>query len=58
VSGKRLRLKGRGVQKRVPGDLYLAIEVVVPRTTDQKALDAAEVLEALYDGDVRADLEL
>ncbi len=58
ASGKRLRLKGRGVQKRTPGDLYLMIEVVVPHTTDRGALDAAETIDAFYDGDVRAGLEL
>jgi len=58
AAGKRLRLKGRGVQKKHPGDLYLVIEIVVPQTADPDALDAAKRLDEFYDSDVRADLEL
>jgi DnaJ-class molecular chaperone len=58
ASGKRLRLKGRGVQKKQPGDLYLVIEVVVPKTTDAKALDAAKALDEFYEADVRERIRL
>jgi DnaJ-class molecular chaperone len=57
-SGSRLRLKGRGIQKRAgPGDLYLVIRPTVPTTQDPELLAAAERLEAAY-GDVRSALKL
>jgi len=35
-SGRKLRLKGRGIPGQPPGDLYLLLEVVLPpATTDQ-----------------------
>ena len=35
-SGRKLRLKGRGIPATVPGDLYLVLEVVLPPATTQK----------------------
>jgi DnaJ-class molecular chaperone len=58
-TGKRMRLKGRGVQRKGrPGDLYLVVRPVVPVTDDPEAVEAAKALEAAYDGDVRANLRL
>ncbi len=39
-SGKRMRLKGRGIPAKTPGDFYVTVEIVLPdRITDeQKAL--------------------
>ncbi len=55
-SGSRLRLKGRGIQKKhAPGDLYLVLRPTVPTSQDPEVLAAAERLEAAY-GDVRASL--
>jgi curved DNA-binding protein len=31
--GRRLRLKGKGLPAAVPGDLFLVLEVVLPRAT-------------------------
>jgi curved DNA-binding protein len=36
-SGRKLRLKGRGVPAATPGDLYLVLEVVLPPATTEKA---------------------
>jgi curved DNA-binding protein len=36
-SGRKLRLKGRGIPGTPPGDLYLVLEVVLPPVTDAKA---------------------
>jgi curved DNA-binding protein len=36
-SGRKLRLKGRGIPAAVPGDLYLILEVVLPDATTAKA---------------------
>lgn len=54
--GRRLRLKGRGIQSTQPGDLYLQILVSAPTTDDPAALAAAEALNAYYDKDVRQSL--
>lgn len=36
-SGRKLRLKGRGIPAAVPGDLFLRLEVVLPPATTEKA---------------------
>ena len=36
-TGRKLRLKGRGIPARLPGDLYLVLEVVLPPADDDKA---------------------
>ena len=35
--GRKLRLKGRGIPGRPPGDLYLVMEVVLPPASNPKA---------------------
>jgi curved DNA-binding protein len=39
-TGRRLRLRGRGIPGREPGDLYVQLEVVLPPSPDDKARDA------------------
>lgn len=36
-TGRKLRLKGRGIPAPIPGDLYLVLEVVLPPATTEKA---------------------
>ncbi|WP_305864322.1 DnaJ C-terminal domain-containing protein, partial [Achromobacter sp. GbtcB20] len=36
-SGRKLRLKGRGIPGNPPGDLYLILDVVLPPANDDKA---------------------
>jgi curved DNA-binding protein len=36
-SGRKLRLKGRGIPAREPGDLYLILEVVLPPASTERA---------------------
>ena len=36
-TGRKLRLKGRGIPARLPGDLYLVLEVVLPPADSDKA---------------------
>ncbi len=43
-SGRKLRLKGRGIPGNPPGDLYLAIEVVLPPASSPKARELYETL--------------
>jgi curved DNA-binding protein len=58
-SGARLRIKGRGVQRKgAPGDLYLVLRPTVPATQSPEALAAAERLEAAYGTEVRGALKL
>lgn len=56
--GQRLRLKGRGVQKSVPGHLVLVLQPTPPVSEDPEVLEAARKLEAAYTEDVRAGLTL
>lgn len=58
-SGQRLRLKGRGAPSPSgPGDLYVQLKLCLPDPSrDPSAAEAAaEQLDALYDGDLRAAL--
>jgi curved DNA-binding protein len=58
-SGTRMRLKGRGVQKKDgPGDLYLLLRPQVPQSQDPEILAAAERIEQAYAGDVRKGLKI
>jgi curved DNA-binding protein len=36
-SGRKLRLKGRGIPSSPPGDLYLILDVVLPPATSDRA---------------------
>ena len=56
--GQLLRIKGRGVQRRVPGHLYLILQPTPPSSEDPEVLAAAERLEQAYEDDVRAALKL
>ncbi|MCL4748252.1 MAG: J domain-containing protein, partial [Burkholderiaceae bacterium] len=38
--GRKLRLRGRGIPGREPGDLYVLLELVLPPALDDKARDA------------------
>lgn len=60
-SGRRMRLKGRGVPSLkggTPGDLYLHLQVKVPEDATPEAREAAEALSRLYRGDIRQELRL
>lgn len=39
-TGRKLRLRGRGIPGREPGDLYVLLELVLPPAPDDKARDA------------------
>jgi DnaJ-class molecular chaperone len=58
-SGTRLRIRGRGVQKRDdPGDLYLVLRPVIPESIGPDVIAAAETLEQAYRAPVRANLKI
>ncbi len=44
-SGKTLRLKGRGLPGKPPGDQYVELEIVIPKTTSAAARELYEKLE-------------
>lgn len=35
-TGRKLRLRGRGIPAKVPGDLYMMLELVLPPAIDEK----------------------
>jgi curved DNA-binding protein len=43
-TGRKLRLKGRGIPARPPGDLYLVLEVVLPPADNDKARQVYETM--------------
>ena len=43
-TGRKLRLKGRGIPSRQPGDLYLVLEVVLPPADNDKARKLYEAM--------------
>jgi curved DNA-binding protein len=43
-TGRKLRLKGRGIPARPPGDLYLVLEVVLPPADNDKARQLYETM--------------
>lgn len=55
-SGKRLRLKGRGMPGKTPGDLVVAIKIVLPKTIDDETRALYEKLAARTDFNPRQTL--
>ncbi|MBI4774349.1 MAG: J domain-containing protein [Deltaproteobacteria bacterium] len=58
-SGKLLRLKGKGAENpktKKSGDLLVKLDVRVPETSDQEAVEAAKVLSRFYSENPRANL--
>jgi curved DNA-binding protein len=48
--GQQLRLKGKGIKKgKEQGDLYVRMNIKIPVEQDEKAEEAIEIIEALYD---------
>jgi curved DNA-binding protein len=43
-TGRKLRLKGRGIPAKAPGDLYLVLEVVLPPADNDKARQLYETM--------------
>ena len=49
-SGRKLRLKGRGIPAARPGDLYLEIELAIPGAVTDQQRDAWQALANAYPG--------
>lgn len=57
ASGKKLRLKGKGIPSKVPGDLYVVLNVVLPPGDSEKAKKIYEDMKTL-NFDPRANFKL
>ena len=44
-SGKRMRLKGRGIPGKTPGDFYITLTIVLPDKLSDKAISLYETLQ-------------
>lgn len=59
ANGQKLRIPGKGVSGRKgPGDLYLILRPVLPKTTEAAAVDLARQLDGMGVPDVRSAMEL
>lgn len=50
VSGRRLRLRGKGIPGKQPGDLYLELDIAVPGAVTDDQKNAWRALAAAYPG--------
>jgi curved DNA-binding protein len=57
-AGKKLRLKGRGVPAKIPGDLYVVLQVVLPPVSDSKAREIYQRMQEEIQFDPRASMEV
>lgn len=57
-AGKKLRLKGRGIPAKTPGDLYVVVQIVLPPADDDKARAIYERMKDELEFDARADMEV
>ena len=55
-TGKRLRLRGRGLPGKPPGDQYVEVKITNPPAEDESAQSAFEALSAQFDFNPRAGL--
>jgi molecular chaperone DnaJ len=56
---QRFRLRGKGVKdprSSGAGDHIYSVRVMIPRSQSPAGMDAATLLDSLYDGDIRAEL--
>lgn len=55
VNGRRMRLRGRGIPGTPPGDLYLKIEIVLPKADNDQARRFYERMARELDFDPRSE---
>ncbi|MGQ7847253.1 DnaJ C-terminal domain-containing protein [Granulosicoccus sp. 3-233] len=53
--GQRLRLKGRGLPGKVPGDQYVILSVIVPKAVTEEQKQAYQAMSELWSLDPRTD---
>lgn len=54
--GRKLRLKGRGIPAKTPGDLYLVLQIALPPASDPKSKKMYEQMQEEMDFNPRAGL--
>ena len=57
-AGKKLRLKGRGIPAKTPGDLYLVLQIVLPSANDEKAQSIYRRMQEEMEFNPRASMEV
>ena len=57
-AGKKLRLKGRGIPAKTPGDLYVVVQITLPPADSDKARAAYKRLKEDLEFDARATMEV
>ncbi len=55
-SNQKLRLKGRGIPGKTPGDFYAVITIVVPPAETEKAKEAYRAMAKNFDFDPRSNM--
>ncbi len=55
--GRKLRLKGRGIPARTPGDLYVVLQIALPPADSAKAKELYQTMAKELNFNPRADLE-
>jgi len=55
-SGRKLRLKDRGIPARQPGDLFVVLNVALPKADSEAAKNAYTEFARAFDFDPRADI--
>ena len=50
VAGRRLRLKGRGLPGKTPGDLYVVLQIALPKAETDDARSAYEAMAKAFEG--------
>ena len=54
AGGRRLRLKGKGIPSKPPGDLYVVLHIVLPPADSEPARAAYEAMQKAFNFDPRA----
>lgn len=57
-AGKKLRLKGRGIPAKTPGDLYVVLQIVLPPADDEKSRELYRRMQDEISFNPRASMEV
>lgn len=57
-AGKKLRLKGRGIPSKTPGDLYVVLQIALPPADDDKSRELYKRMREEIKFDPRAAMEV
>ena len=57
-AGKKLRLKGRGIPSKLPGDLYVVLQIALPPADDEKSREIYKRMQEEIKFNPRATMEV